>query len=121
MEPSWLADVQWYSHSSVRPIWTIPRQQSSWGQHGAHLGPVGPRWAPCWPHEPYYQGTFLWGIQIIADAVTSQPLDQFAPSQILWNCPVDVQWHGHWLVWPFQDLHWPIMSNKKGTLLTKIS
>ena len=22
-----------------------PRQQSSWGQHGAHLGPVGPRGA----------------------------------------------------------------------------
>ena len=19
------------------------------GQHGAHLDPVGPRWAPCWP------------------------------------------------------------------------
>ena len=33
-----------------------PRQQSSWGQHGAHLGPVGPIWTPCWPHEPYYQG-----------------------------------------------------------------
>ena len=33
-----------------------PRQQGSWGQHGAHLGPVGPRWAPCWPHEPCYQG-----------------------------------------------------------------
>ena len=32
------------------PLW------SSWGQHGAHLGPVGPRWAPCWPHEPCYQG-----------------------------------------------------------------
>ena len=27
------------------------------GQHGAHLGPVGPRWAPCWPHEPCYQGS----------------------------------------------------------------
>ena len=26
------------------------------GQHGAHLGPVGPRLAPCWPHEPCYQG-----------------------------------------------------------------
>ena len=26
------------------------------GQHGAHLGPVGPRWAPCWPYEPCYQG-----------------------------------------------------------------
>ena len=25
------------------------------GQHGAHLDPVGPRWAPCWPHEPCYQ------------------------------------------------------------------
>ena len=33
-----------------------PRQQSSWGQQGAHLGPVSPRWAPCWPHEPCYQG-----------------------------------------------------------------
>ena len=26
-----------------------PRYQSSWGQHGAHRGPVGPRWAPSWP------------------------------------------------------------------------
>ena len=32
-----------------------PREQSSWGQRGAHLGPVGPMWAPCWPHEPRYQ------------------------------------------------------------------
>ena len=29
----------------------IPRWQGSWDQHGAHLGPTGPRWAPCWPHE----------------------------------------------------------------------
>ena len=28
---------------------------NSLGQHGAHLGPVGPRWAPCWPHKPCYQ------------------------------------------------------------------
>ena len=33
-----------------------PRLQSSWGQHGAHLGPVGPRCAPCWPHETCYEG-----------------------------------------------------------------
>ena len=39
---------------------TSPGKQSSWGQHGAHLGPVGPRWAPCWPHEPYYQGYVPW-------------------------------------------------------------
>ena len=27
--------------------------------HGANmgpLGPVGPRWVPCWPHQPCYQG-----------------------------------------------------------------
>ena len=31
-------------------------KQSSWGQHGAHLGPTGPKWAPCWPKEPCYLG-----------------------------------------------------------------
>ena len=36
----------------------IPRLQGSWGQHGAHVGPVVPRWAPCWPHEPCYRGNF---------------------------------------------------------------
>ena len=29
-----------------------PWQQASWGQHGAHLGPTGPRWAPCWAVGP---------------------------------------------------------------------
>ena len=24
--------------------------------YGAHLGPAGPRWAPCWPNEPCSQG-----------------------------------------------------------------
>ena len=27
------------------------------GPTWVHLGPVGPRWAPCWPHEPCYQGS----------------------------------------------------------------
>ena len=27
---------------------------NTWGQYGTHMGPVGPRWAPCWPHEPCY-------------------------------------------------------------------
>ena len=30
------------------------------GQHGAHLGPTGPRCAPCWPHELCYLGWGLW-------------------------------------------------------------
>ena len=33
------------------------QKQGSYGQHGAHLGPVVPRWAPCWRHEPCYQGS----------------------------------------------------------------
>ena len=31
--------------------------QGLWGQHGAHLGPTGPRLAPCWPHEFCYLGS----------------------------------------------------------------
>ena len=40
----------------------VPRWQGSWGQHGAHLGPTGPRWAPCWSHELCYLGNHrnLW-------------------------------------------------------------
>ena len=33
--------------------------QGSWGLHGTHLGLTGPRWAPCWPHEPCYQGSYI--------------------------------------------------------------
>ena len=39
-------------------LWT-PWWQGSWGQHGAHLGPVGPMWAPCRPHEPCNLGMVL--------------------------------------------------------------
>ena len=39
-----------------RSITHIP---SSWGQHGAHLGPVGPRWSPCWPHKPCCHGRIV--------------------------------------------------------------
>ena len=42
--------------STFRWYVIFPRYQGSWGQHGAHLGPVGPRWTPCWSHEPCYLG-----------------------------------------------------------------
>ena len=32
----------------------VPWEQSLWVQHGAHLGPTGPRWALCWPHKLCY-------------------------------------------------------------------
>ena len=51
--------LTWKTYNSMAYfIWGKgPRKQNSWGQHGVHLGPVGPKWAPCWPHEPCYQGT----------------------------------------------------------------
>ena len=33
-----------------------PWEHSSWSRDGAHLGPTGHRWAPCWPHELCYLG-----------------------------------------------------------------
>ena len=36
--------------------WQMPRWQGSCGQHGAHLCPGGPRWAPLWPYESCYEG-----------------------------------------------------------------
>ena len=36
---------------------SYPDKQGSWGQRGAHLGPTGPRRAPCWPHELWYLGS----------------------------------------------------------------
>ena len=44
---------RWLSMNSE----TSPTQIAKFmGPTWAHLGPVGPRWAPCWPHEPCYQG-----------------------------------------------------------------
>ena len=39
------------------PSTAIPWWQGSCGQHGAHLGPTGPMWAPYWPHELCYLGS----------------------------------------------------------------
>ena len=37
----------------------IPSQIAKFmGPTWGHLGPVSPRWVPCWPHEPCYQGLF---------------------------------------------------------------
>ena len=48
-----------------RQVWWVllrdPREQGLWGQHGAHMGPTGPRWAPCWPHGLCYLGNWVGG------------------------------------------------------------
>ena len=43
-----------YTHALIPML--VYLGQCSWGQHGAHLGPTGPRLAPCWPHELCYLG-----------------------------------------------------------------
>ena len=43
----------------LRHMTNNPWEHSSWGQHGAHLGPTGPRWALCWPHKLCYLGSWL--------------------------------------------------------------
>ena len=49
--------------------------------HGANMVPTGPRWAPCWPHEPCYQGgltslqhPFMRGLHWKMDFVHKRPV-----------------------------------------------
>ena len=41
---------------SDRPSSCIPDSKVHGANIGAHLGPTGPRWAPCWPHKLCYLG-----------------------------------------------------------------
>ena len=47
----------------------IPWKQGLWGQHGVHLGPTGPRWAPCCPHESCYRG--IWICHVNANGISA--------------------------------------------------
>ena len=49
-------EITWDLRLHAQPTDTLPRTQSSRDQHGAHLGHVGPRRGPCWPHERCYRG-----------------------------------------------------------------
>ena len=50
--PQW---VNIYPSNLVANLWINTSPDSK--VHGANMGPVGPRWTPCWPYEPCYQGT----------------------------------------------------------------
>ena len=41
--------------------------------HGAHLGPTGPRWAPCWSYELCYLGTYWTSQSIIPQYSQKKP------------------------------------------------
>ena len=51
-------DYLFTTEAFVRSLGVLPQIAKFIGQHGAHLGPVGPRWAPCWPHKTCYQGDY---------------------------------------------------------------
>ena len=61
-----LLQVYFETHKRVPSIASLAWQQGPYGQHGAHLVPTGPTWAPCWPHELPHVGPWilLSGIQI---------------------------------------------------------
>ena len=48
----------WQNSLHRNAEWYGPRYQGSWGQHGAHLDPVGPRWAPVGPTNRVIWGMF---------------------------------------------------------------
>ena len=51
----------WYTYINMhdQASGCVSHVESSWGQHGAHLGLVGPRRAPCWPYEACYRVCYL--------------------------------------------------------------
>ena len=56
---TWCSVTHWCQNEKHNFPWR-PQIHSFRGQHGAHLGPTGPRWAPCWPHELCYLGLWTW-------------------------------------------------------------
>ena len=44
--------VNAFKQRCIMVVMRYPREQSSWDQHGAHLGPAGPRWAHTGPMNP---------------------------------------------------------------------
>ena len=55
----WRLSIRLWCLQCISKWITGPWWQGSWGQHGAHLGPTGPRWDPCWPHELCYLGILV--------------------------------------------------------------
>ena len=41
----------------------VPESKVHGANMGAHLGPTGPSWSPCWPHELSYLGCCV-GVQL---------------------------------------------------------
>ena len=72
---------------STKLKWAMLPGGLYWGQYGAHLGPTGPRWAPCCPHEPCYLGTFfVWSHSCHSTHLKISSMD--TPSSSKWQWPL---------------------------------
>ena len=81
------------------------------GPTWAHLGPTGPRWAPCWPHESCYLGMYVPDTGIIIwlhdpIAIVEATLANMAKWITLKNVKKthNKARQNHMLVWPFNDV-----------------
>ena len=63
----------------------------SWGQHGTHMGPAGPRWAPCRPHELCYLGL---SYRFVAAEKCHAPLGHFSARTGLVGMSYSTRKHG---------------------------
>ena len=73
--------------------------------HGAHLGPTGPRWAPCWPHELcylgwdrwfYHKGPVMWSFDVFFVVILNKLLNKQLSCwwfEILWAYYNDMLWN----------------------------
>ena len=71
--------------------------------HGAHLGPTGPRWAPCWPHDLCYLGHALtYHTQNHGIVQQKTTYMEYQENQFCWFLKVYLQcmFHAsHWDLW----------------------
>ena len=93
-DPFWAGNPTAFcgSYPDAGTKWEYSQLAKFMGPTWAHLGPVDPRWAPCWPHEPCYQGTF---------AIHAIHIEKFtAGSTWLWltttQRSLDRHLHTHW-------------------------
>ena len=84
---------KWWHFLFRNDSWQYPDSKSHGANMGHHLGPTGPRWAPCWPHEPYYLGIcrilklprHILGLDSTLPSVAYYSAEKYEPSSGAWG------------------------------------
>ena len=93
----------------------------SWGQYEAHLGPTGPRWAVCWPHEPCYLGRLRqyvphWTRFPKLSIETCNPAQDFDEIQL-----IKAQWDNSKIKWHAIDSGCGLAPNRRQAITRNIA